>query len=72
MTIKNLPQFRSYLVSRLKSERITVYRLSKLSKVPAPTIHRIIYGEVLNPELSTVLKIVEAFNETLQVHGNQQ
>jgi hypothetical protein len=71
MTIKTLPAFRSWLVSELKRTKFTVYRLSKLSGVPAPSIHRVIYGEVLNPELNTVLKLAAALNQNVNISGTE-
>ena len=68
MVIKTLPSFRSWLVGELKKKKITVYRLAKLSDVPAPSIHRIIYGEVLNPELNTVIKLAKALEHNLELN----
>lgn len=71
MKIKTLPAFRSWLVQELKSNRLTVYRLAKMSEVPAPSIHRIIYGEVLNPEFNTVLKLANALNKNVTIEENE-
>ena len=44
---------------------ISAYRLSKLANIPISVVAKIIRGEVKNPRIDSVIKIVDALDVTL-------
>ena len=44
---------------------ISAYRLSKLANIPISVAAKIIRGEVKNPRIDSVIKIVDALDVTL-------
>jgi predicted transcriptional regulator len=52
--------FRNILAAEIKRQKISVYRISKLSKVTAPAIHKILYGDTQNTSLETAIAICKA------------
>ncbi|MEY8002011.1 helix-turn-helix domain-containing protein [Clostridium sp. Mt-5] len=50
----------------MKDNGLTIYRLSKLSKVGYATLYDIIFQRTNNPRINTVSKIATALNEPIE------
>ena len=59
MTIKN------NLAELMEREKLTQYGLERKSKVPQPTIQRLLSGETCSPKVSTLEKLAEALSSSI-------
>ncbi|WP_050740445.1 XRE family transcriptional regulator [Acetobacterium bakii] len=54
-----------------KQSHLTAYEISEKSRVPLPTVHKILSGETKNPKYETLRAIVEALDCIIQIEPAQ-
>jgi hypothetical protein len=67
-TINTHSSFRNLIAQEIKKQKVSVYSVSKLSKISAPAIHKILYGDTQNTSLETAIAICTALQLQIEIN----